>query len=95
MRRSCRGLRGGTRPACPDVRGCGGDAACAGRRAAGGGPTRIGILRKPNGQVAAAGGAFVGMSGYGASGAEADLWRHFGITPEAVRDAARGLLGRG
>lgn len=37
-------------------------------------------------------GAFIGMSGYGASGAEADLWRHFGITPEAARDAARRLV---
>jgi transketolase len=29
-------------------------------------------------------GSFVGMSGFGASGAEADLFAHFGITPEKV-----------
>jgi transketolase len=29
-------------------------------------------------------GAFVGMSTFGASGPEAELFRHFGITPEAV-----------
>ncbi|RAI59608.1 transketolase family protein [Roseicella frigidaeris] len=34
-------------------------------------------------------GAFIGMSGFGASGAEDDLWRHFGITAEAVAAAAR------
>jgi len=37
-------------------------------------------------------GAFVGMSGYGASGAENDLWRHFCITPDSVRNAARCLV---
>ena len=29
-------------------------------------------------------GGFVGMTGFGASGAEDDLWKHFGITPERV-----------
>ena len=29
-------------------------------------------------------GGFVGMTGFGASGAEYDLWKHFGITPERV-----------
>ncbi len=37
-------------------------------------------------------GAFVGMTGFGASAPAADLYRHFNITPEAVADAARGLL---
>ncbi len=37
-------------------------------------------------------GAFVGMTGFGASAPAGDLYRHFGITPEAVADAARGLL---
>ena len=36
--------------------------------------------------------AFVGMTGFGASAPAADLYRHFGITPEAVADAARHLL---
>lgn len=34
-------------------------------------------------------GAFIGMEGFGASGDFADLFRHFGITPEAVADAVR------
>ncbi|GAB4387615.1 transketolase [Albidovulum sp.] len=35
---------------------------------------------------------FVGMTGFGASAPAADLYRHFGITPQAVAEAARGLL---
>jgi len=38
-------------------------------------------------------GAFVGMKGFGASGKAADLYRHFGITAEAIADAARRLSG--
>ncbi len=37
-------------------------------------------------------GGFLGMQGYGASGAEAELWRHFGLTPEEAAKAARALL---
>ena len=36
--------------------------------------------------------AFVGMSGFGASAPAPDLYKHFGITPEAVAAAAKGLL---
>ena len=36
-------------------------------------------------------GAFVGMNSFGASGKAADLYRHFGITAEAIADAARRL----
>jgi len=36
--------------------------------------------------------AFVGMSGFGASAPASDLYPHFGITPEAVADAARKLI---
>jgi len=36
-------------------------------------------------------GAFVGMKGFGASGKAADLYEHFGITAEAIADAARAL----
>jgi transketolase len=36
--------------------------------------------------------AFVGMTGFGASGPAADLYRHFGITPEAVAAAVERLL---
>lgn len=34
-------------------------------------------------------GGFVGMSGFGASGPEGDLFRHFGITARTVATAAR------
>ncbi|MFL1464309.1 transketolase-like TK C-terminal-containing protein [Roseococcus sp. DSY-14] len=37
-------------------------------------------------------GGFLGMAGYGASGAEADLWRHFGLTPADAARAAKALL---
>ena len=37
-------------------------------------------------------GAFVGMSGFGASAPAPDVYKHFGITAEAVADAARKLL---
>ena len=37
-------------------------------------------------------GAFVGMTGFGASAPAPDLYKHFGITAEAVAEAARKLL---
>jgi transketolase len=37
-------------------------------------------------------GAFVGMTGFGASAPASDLYRHFGITPEAVAQAALKLI---
>jgi len=36
-------------------------------------------------------GAFVGMTGFGASGKATDLYKHFGITAEAIAEAARRL----
>ena len=39
-------------------------------------------------------GAFVGMNSFGASGKAADLYKHFGITAEAIADAARRLNNR-
>jgi transketolase len=39
-------------------------------------------------------GLFVGMSGFGASAPYKDLYRHFGITAEAVADAAQSRLAR-
>ena len=36
--------------------------------------------------------AFVGMNGFGASAPGAELYRHFGITPEALAEKARTLL---
>ena len=37
-------------------------------------------------------GVFVGMRGFGASAPGQELYKHFGITPEAVAAAARGLV---
>ncbi|MCQ4191609.1 transketolase [Methylocystis suflitae] len=37
-------------------------------------------------------GAFIGMSGFGASGPASELYKHFGVTAEAVADAARTLV---
>jgi len=37
-------------------------------------------------------GRFVGMTGFGASAPAAELYRHFGITADAVADAAAGLV---
>ena len=37
-------------------------------------------------------GAFIGMHGFGASAPAGDLYKHFGITPEAVAAAARELI---
>ena len=39
-------------------------------------------------------GAFVGMTGFGASGPYKELYQHFGITPEAVAKAALARLGK-
>src|SRR5208282_3680262 len=54
-------------------------------------PVRIGIeaaIRQGWDAVIGSDGLFVGMSGFGASGPYKDLYRHFGITPERVADAA-------
>ena len=37
-------------------------------------------------------GAFIGMEGFGASAPAGDLYRHFGITPEAIAEKARALI---
>jgi transketolase len=42
-----------------------------------------------------AGADFVGMPGFGASGPAEALYRHFGITAEAVAGAARRLMAAG
>jgi transketolase len=39
-------------------------------------------------------GAFIGMRGFGASAPAQDLYKHFGITPEAIAAAARDLVAR-
>jgi transketolase len=38
-------------------------------------------------------GVFIGMSGFGASAPYEDLYKHFGITPEAIVAAVRKRLG--
>jgi transketolase len=45
-------------------------------------------------QIIGSDGVFVGMSGFGASAPYKDLYRHFGITAEAVAKAAVQALGR-
>ena len=39
-------------------------------------------------------GAFIGMTGFGASGPAKEVYKHFGITTDAVVAAARKKLGR-
>ena len=39
-------------------------------------------------------GIFVGMSSFGASAPYKDLYKHFGITPEAIAKAALAKLGK-
>jgi transketolase len=54
-------------------------------------PVRIGIeaaIRQGWDAIIGSDGLFVGMSGFGASAPYKDLYRHFGITPERVVEAA-------
>src|SRR5262249_44947639 len=44
--------------------------------------------------IIGADGAFVGMSTFGASAPYQELFRHFGITPERVAEAALAKLGK-
>jgi transketolase len=44
--------------------------------------------------IIGADGIFVGMSGFGASGPAKAVYQHFGITSQAVAEAARGRLKR-
>ncbi|WP_101067198.1 transketolase [Roseovarius salinarum] len=56
---------------------------------------RVGVeaaVRQGWGDLLGCDGAFVGMDGFGASAPGPQLYTHFGITAEAVADAARGLL---
>jgi transketolase len=71
------------------------------RRVLPAGPVRVGIeaavrqgwdrwLAAERGRESRA--AFVGMTGFGASAPYQDLYRHFGITPEAVAEKTKSLL---
>jgi len=37
-------------------------------------------------------GGFIGMQGFGASGPANELYKHFGITADAIHDEVRRLL---
>ena len=58
-------------------------------------PVKIGVeaaIRQGWDAIIGSDGVFVGMDGFGASAPYKDLYRHFGITPEAVADAAQARL---
>ncbi len=60
-------------------------------------PVRVGIeaaVRQGWDAIIGSDGAFVGMTGFGASGPYKELYQHFGITPEAVAKAALTKLGK-
>jgi transketolase len=59
-------------------------------------PVRVGVeaaIRQGWDEIIGSDGAFVGMTGFGASGPYKELYRHFGITPEKVAEAALSKLG--
>jgi transketolase len=64
----------------------------------GGAPARVAVeaaIRLGWDEFIGTDGAFVGMTGFGASAPAKDVYRHFGITAEAVVEAALATLGRG
>jgi transketolase len=66
------------------------------RRVVGDAPVKVGIeaaVRQGWSDLIGSDAAFVGMSSFGASGPYKDLYRHFGITPEAIVEAALKKLG--
>ncbi len=68
------------------------------QRVVGTAPVRIGIeaaIRQGWDAVIGSDALFVGMSSFGASGPYKDLYRHFGITPEHVAEAAFTKLSTG
>jgi transketolase len=60
-------------------------------------PVKIGVeaaVRMGWDAIIGADGAFVGMTGFGASGPYKELYKHFGITAEKVAEAALSRLGK-
>ncbi|MGA7971851.1 MAG: transketolase [Pseudolabrys sp.] len=60
-------------------------------------PVKIGVeaaVRQGWDAIIGSDGAFVGMSSFGASAPYKELYKHFGITPEAIADAALHKLGK-
>ena len=70
----------------------------AARRAViGDAPVKIGVeaaIRQGWDAIIGSDGVFVGMASFGASAPYKDLYKHFGVTPEAVADAALRKLGK-
>jgi transketolase len=70
----------------------------AARRAViGDAPVKVGVeaaIRQGWDAIIGSDGVFVGMNGFGASAPYKDLYKHFGVTPEAVADAALRKLGK-
>ena len=70
----------------------------AARRAViGDAPVKVGVeaaVRQGWDAIIGSDGLFVGMTGFGASAPYKDLYKHFGVTPEAVADAALRKLGK-
>jgi transketolase len=67
------------------------------KRIIGDAPIRIGVeaaVRQGWDQIIGSDGDFVGMSTFGASAPAKDLYKHFGITAEAVAQAALSRLGK-
>ena len=60
-------------------------------------PVKIGVeaaVRQGWDAIIGSDGAFVGMTGFGASGPYKELYKHFGITAEKVAEAALSKLGK-
>lgn len=60
-------------------------------------PVRVGIeaaIRQGWDAIIGSDGLFVGMPGFGASAPFKDLYKHFGITPEKVAEAALSRIGK-
>jgi transketolase len=60
-------------------------------------PFKVGVeaaIRQGWDQIIGSDGAFVGMTGFGASAPYQDLYRHFGITAEAVAAAALAVIAK-
>src|SRR5262249_37058943 len=67
------------------------------KRIIGDAPVRVAVeaaVRQGWDAIIGAGGVFVGMTGFGASAPYKDLYRQFGVTPEAVAHAAMGKAGQ-
>ena len=60
----------------------------------GNGKIRVTAVRQGWDAIIGSDGIFVGMNSFGASAPYKELYKHFGITPEAIADAALRKLGK-